>query len=92
MLAIAKREMIQCDVIKIPNDTSKLEEYLKNYNLKAKDEEVFNYIPTNSSEYEMLKNYHDDKYERAAILTAEELYVGYTFDHLEEIRKILSRK
>ena len=87
MLAAKKEQKPKCDVIKFPTNT--LLKYLENYDI-TKD--VFSYNITNPSEVEVLRKYHDDKYERAAILTAEDEYVGYTFDHLDGISKILNRK
>ena len=87
MLAPAKIEDTECILIEFP--TNKLIKYLENYDITKQN---FNYNITNSNELEILRKYHDDQYEHAAILTADDEYVGYTFDHLEEISKILNRK
>ena len=87
MLATIKDKTPKGDIIKFPiNDLIK---YLENYDITKN---FFSYNITNPSELEVLRKYHDDMYERAAILTAEDEYVGYTFDHLEDISKILNKR
>lgn len=74
------------DVIEFP--TNKLTKYLENYDITKN---TFDYNITSSAEEMVLRRYHDDKYERAAILTAEELYVGRTFDNLDIIKDVINK-
>ena len=88
MLAVRKMQDIKSEVIKFP--TNKLEEYLKNYDI-AKDS--FDYQGELSLiNRQILNEYCDDKQSYAERLVIDDEYVGYTFDNLDEIRKVLNRK
>lgn len=87
MLATKKAINSKGNILKL--HTNDLINYLRSYDITK---EPFKYNITNDKELKLLSKYYDDKYNHAATLTAEDEFVGYTFDHLEEISKVLKRK
>ena len=87
MLAL-RNEKNMSEVIKFP--TNKLEEYLKDYDIAR---ESFGYQgELNLINRQILNKYCDDKQKYAERLVADDELVGYTFDNLDKIRKVLNRK
>ena len=91
MLAALKQQTNQkSDIIMFPftNDNNLLE-YLKHYDIEQQD---FNYERTlTPSDIDTLRRYHDDKYSYYARQTVDNEIVYYSFDHLEQIKKLLSK-
>ena len=87
MLAAVKEPIIVSNIIKLP--ISKLEEYLKNYDIRHQD---FNYSEALSpSDIIRLEKFYKDSSESVRRIHNDDEITYYSFDHLDQIKELLNK-